>query len=101
MRRILLTNDWVSDLDGVIGSIEFNDSSARANFIYEMLLMKPEEFRFEIGFTNNPDGSKTLTEVSLVGKYGKRHPMIIKRRLADKVRTTWRRLKQPKPKLIT
>ncbi len=90
--RIPVTNNWLSDMEGTIGYIELSDT-ARANFLYEMLKMRPDSFRFEIGYSKDPKGKYHLHEVSLVNKYPKYHPLIVKRRLADKIRVTLRKLK--------
>jgi hypothetical protein len=90
--RIRVTNNWISDFEGVIGHIELYDN-ARASFLYEMLKMRPDSFRFEIGYSVDDKGKYHLTEVSLVNKYPKYHPIILKRRLEDKIRTTLRKLK--------
>lgn len=92
MRKIPLTNNWLSDFEGVIGSIEFADH-ARASFLYEMLKMRPDSFRFEIGYSIDKKGKYTLTEVSLVNKYPKYHPIIVKRRAADFIRRSYRTIK--------
>lgn len=92
MRKIPLTNNWLSDFEGMIGSIEFTDS-ARASFLYEMLKMRPDSFRFEIGYSIDSKGKYHLHEVSLVNKYPKNHPIIVKRRLADVIRRNVRRFR--------
>lgn len=92
MRRIPVTNNWLSDFEGVIGYIELSDS-ARASFLYEMLKMRPDSFRFEIGYSKDSKGKYHLHEVSLVSKRPKYHPLIVKRRLADVVRRNVRRLR--------
>ena len=79
MKKIPITNNWISDFQGVIGSVEFNDT-AKANFLYEMMKMRPDSFRFEIGYSVDGDGKYTLHEVSLVNKYPEYHPVILKRR---------------------
>lgn len=89
--KIPITNNWMQN-EAMVGSIEFADT-AKASFLYEMLKMRPDSFRFEIGYTIDGDGKYTLTEVSLVNKYPQYHPIIIKRRLADKIRVAWRKLK--------
>jgi hypothetical protein len=92
LNRIPVTNNWLSDFEGQIGYIQLSDS-ARASFLYEMLKMRPDSFRFEIGYSIDDKGKYHLTEVSLVNKYPKYHPIILKRRLEDKIRTTLRKLK--------
>lgn len=92
MTKIPLTNNWLSDFEGIIGAIEFTDS-ARASFLYEMLKMRPDSFRFEIGYSVDNKGKHHLTEVSLVNKYSKYHPVIVKRRFADVIRRNVRKLK--------
>lgn len=79
-------------IDDVVGKIEFADT-AKANFLYEMLKMRPDSFRFEIGYIKHDDGKYELVEVSLVNKYPQYHPIIIKRRFSDYVRRMYRRLK--------
>ncbi len=93
MNRIPVTNNWLSDFEGTIGYIELSDN-ARANFLYEMLKMRPDSFRFEIGYAVDQKGKYTLTEVSLVNKYPKYHPIIVKRRLEDRIRVGLRKLKK-------
>jgi hypothetical protein len=78
--------------DALVGKIEFMDSP-KANFLVEMLKMRPDSFRFEIGYSIDVDGNYTLTEVSLVNKYPQYHPVILKRRGADLLRRTYRKLK--------
>lgn len=90
--KIPLTNNWLSDFEGVIGSVEFTDS-ARASFLYEMLKMRPDSFRFEIGYSVDHKGKYHLHEVSLVNKYPKYHPIIVKRRLEDKIRVGLRKMR--------
>lgn len=90
--KIPLTNNFVSDAESVIGQIEFVDT-ARASFIYEMFKMRPDQFRFEVGYTVDDKGKYTLLEVSLVGKYPKYHPIIVKRRLEDKIRVGLRKMR--------
>lgn len=92
MTKIPVTNNFVSDFENTIGMLEFAPT-ARASFVYEMLKMKPDSFSFEIGYKKNPDGTLELTEISLVNKYSDNHPIILKRRLWDKVRVFWRRSK--------
>ncbi len=93
--RIQLTNNFASDLDSQIGYIEFADTS-RASFVYEMLKQVPSEFRFEISYLENEDGSQSLIGVSLIGKYGPKHPVTLTRRFKDKLRVAYRNLKRPK-----
>lgn len=93
MKKIPLTNNWVSDFQNTIGSIEFNDT-AKASFVYEMLKMRPDSFRFEIGYTVNDKGEFQLTEVSLVNKYPEYHPVILKRRAEDYLLRASRKVKK-------
>lgn len=90
--KIPLTNNWMQGTEDVVGSIEFADT-AKANFLYEMLKMRPDSFRFEIGYSVDENGKYQLLEVSLVNKYPSYHPVIVKRRLEDKIRTTLRKFK--------
>lgn len=92
MKKIPLTNNFVNNLEDVVGSIEFADT-AKANFLYEMLKMRPDSFDFGISYSVDDDGKYTLLGVSLISKYPKYHPIIVKRRLEDKIRTTLRKLK--------
>lgn len=78
--------------EDVIGAVEFMDT-AKANFLYEMLQMRPDSFKFEIGYSVDENGKYTLLEVSLVNKYPQYHPVILKRRGADFLRRTFRKLK--------
>lgn len=91
--KIPVTNNWVSNMDGIIGHIEFADT-ARAIFVYEMLKMRPDSFKFEIGYSVDTDGKYHLHEVSLVNKYPKYHPIIIKRQLKDKIVVGLRKAKK-------
>ena len=91
--KILITNNWMQGVDDVVGQIEFADT-AKANFLYEMLKMRPDSFRFEIGYIAHEDGKFELTEVSLVNKYPQYHPVILKRRFADIVRRSYRKVKR-------
>lgn len=91
--RIPVTNNWLSDFEGTIGYIELEDS-ARANFLYEMLKVRPDSFRFEIGYSVDKKGKFTLTEVSLVNKYPEYHPVILKRRAEDFIRRGARKVKK-------
>ncbi len=92
--KILITNNWMQGLEDVVGTIEFNDT-AKAHFLYEMLKMRPDSFRFEIGYIK--EGNKyRLTEVSLINKYPQYHPIIIKRRAADVIRRKVRSLSRRK-----
>ena len=93
MTKIPLTNNWLSDFQGTIGSIEFADH-ARATFLYEMLKMRPDSFKFEIGYSVDDKGKYTLTEVSLVNKYPQYHPVILKRRAEDFIRRGVRKVKK-------
>lgn len=93
MKKIPLTNNWVSDFQSNIGSIEFNDT-AKASFVYEMLKMRPDSFKFEIGYSIDEDGKYTLHEISLVNKYPKYHPVIVKRRAEDYIRRASRKVKK-------
>lgn len=91
-KKIPLTNNWLSDFEGVIGSVEFTDS-ARASFLYEMLKMRPDSFKFEIGYSVDKKGKYTLNEISLVNKLPKYHPLIVKRRVEDKIRVGLRKMR--------
>ena len=93
MKRIPITNNFVNKLEGVIGHVDFNDT-AKANFVYEMLKMRPDSFRFEIGYSVDEKGKFTLTEVSLVNKYPEYHPVILKRRAEDFIRRGARKVKK-------
>ena len=93
MKKIPITNNWISDFQGVIGSVEFNDT-AKANFLYEMLKMRPDSFRFDIGYSVNKKGKFTLHEVRLVNKYPQYHPVILKRRAEDFIRRGARKVKK-------
>lgn len=90
--KIPITNYWMKGSEDVVGSVEFMDT-AKANFLYEMLKMRPDSFRFEIGYSVDRDGKYTLLEVSLVNKYPQYHPIILKRRLVDYIRRTLRKFK--------
>lgn len=90
--KIPLTNNWMKGSEDLIGQVEFADS-AKGNFLYEMLKMRPDSFRFEIGYSVNKDGKYTLLEVSLVNKYPRYHPVILKRRGVDFIRRTLRKFK--------
>lgn len=90
--KIPITNNWMQELENVIGYVEFADT-AKANFFYEMLKMRPDSFRFEIGYIKHDDGKYELVEVSLVSKHPKYHPIIVKRRLADLIRRNVRRIR--------
>lgn len=89
--KILITNNWMQGTEDIVGQIEFADT-AKANFLYEMLKMRPDSFRFEIGYSVDEKGKYTLTEVSLVNKYPQYHPVILKRRGEDWIRRTYRKL---------
>ncbi len=95
MTRIPLTNSWQEQLDDVIGYIEISDT-AKAIFFYEMLKMRPDQFRFGISYSKDEKGKYTLLGVSLVSKYPSYHPIIVKRRLADKIRVKIRKMKRSK-----
>lgn len=90
--KLPLTNNWMQGTEDLIGQIEFMDS-AKANFICEMLKMRPDSFKFEIGYSVDNEGRYTLHEVSIVNKYPQYHPVILKRRGADWLRRTGRKLK--------
>lgn len=68
MKKVPLTNNFAGDYDSVIGEISFANS-ARANFIYEMLLLNPQSFRFEMGVRRKSDGTYELLEVSVVNNH--------------------------------
>lgn len=70
MKQIILTNNFKKDFDGVIGKIEFAPT-ANAKALYELLKENPEWFSFEIGYIKKEDGTKELTEISLVSKHTK------------------------------
>lgn len=91
--KIRITNNWMQGTDDVIGTIEFADT-AKANFLYEMLKMRPDSFRFEIGYIKHGKGKYELVEVSLVSKYPQYHPIIVKRRLVDIIRRSARKLRK-------
>lgn len=90
--KIRITNNWMQGTDDVVGQTEFADT-AKANFLYEMLNMRPDSFDFGISYTVDDNGKYTLLGVTLIHKYQKYHPIIVKRRLADYVRRMYRRLK--------
>jgi len=90
--KIPLTNNWMKGSEDLVGQVEFADT-AKANFLYEMLKVRPDSFKFEIGYSVDEDGKYTLLEVSLVNKYPQYHPVILKRRGADLIRRTFRKLK--------
>lgn len=90
--KIPVTNNFVNDLEDVVGTLEFADT-AKANFLYEMLKMRPDSFDFGISYTVDDKGKYTLLSVSLISKYPQYHPIIVKRRLADYTRRIYRRLK--------
>lgn len=90
--KIPITNNWMHGTDDIVGKIEFADT-AKANFLYEMLKMRPDSFRFEIGYIKHDDGKYELVEVSLVNKFPQYHPIIVKRRLVDVIRRNVRRLR--------
>lgn len=91
--KIRITNNWMQGTDDLIGTIEFADT-AKANFLYEMLKMRPDSFSFEIGYIKHGKNKYELVEVSLVNKYPQYHPVIIKRRLADVIRRNVRKIKR-------
>ena len=95
MNKIPVTNNFVSDMDSLVGEIHFADT-ARASFVYEMMKMRPDSFRLEVGYTKNKKGDKVLTEISIVNKYPDYHPIIIKRLWADKIRVALRKLRNIK-----
>ena len=93
MSKVPLTNNWMKGTEDLVGEVEFNDT-AKANFLYEMLKMRPDSFRFEIGYSVDEDGKYTLHEVSLVNKYPEYHPVILKRRAEDYFRRASRKIKK-------
>ena len=56
--------------------------------------MRPDSFKFEVGYTVNDKGEFQLTEVSLVNKYPEYHPVIVKRRAEDYIRRASRKVKK-------
>lgn len=90
--KIPITNNWMQGTEDIIGAVEFTDT-AKANFLYEMLKMRPDSFKLEIGYSVDEDGKYTLHEVSLVNKYPQYHPVILKRRGADFLRRSLRKIK--------
>lgn len=91
-KRLPVVNNFVSEHDNILSFFEFADTP-RANFLYQLLKMKPQSFKLEIGYIAKEDGGYELVEVSLVNKHSDKHPIIVKRRLADKVRVSLRKFK--------
>lgn len=70
MKEIIITNDFKKSPSDVIGKFVVADGEV-PNAIFELLKEHPDWFTFEVGYTINADGSKTLNEVSLVSKHVK------------------------------
>ena len=87
-----MTNEWFNDIEGVIGHIDFYDT-ARAEFLYEMLKMRPDSFSIKFSYSVDKKGKYTLIGASLINKYPKYHPIIVKRRTEDFIRRLYRKIK--------
>lgn len=61
--EIMLTQNYQSRLEDVIGKVVFKDKQA-----YELLKAYPDKYAFGIGYMHNGKGDYELLEISLVTK---------------------------------